>query len=49
MGRAWYDDGRLLHKKNTFTDFIDATDFLVKPGYAAPDRSRPTAAAPAAC
>jgi oligopeptidase B len=38
MGRAWYDDGRLLNKKNTFTDFIDATDFLVKQGYAAPDR-----------
>ena len=38
MGRAWYDDGRLLNKKNTFTDFIDATDFLVKSGYAAPDR-----------
>ena len=38
MGRAWYDDGRLLNKKNTFTDFIDATDFLVKQGYASPDR-----------
>ncbi len=38
MGRKWYDDGRLLHKKNTFTDFIDVTDFLVKEGYAAPGR-----------
>jgi len=38
MGRAWYDDGRLLNKKNTFTDFIDVTDFLVQQGYAAPDR-----------
>ena len=38
MGRAWYEDGKLLHKKNTFTDFIDVTDFLVKEGYAAPDR-----------
>ena len=38
MGRAWYDDGKLLNKKNTFTDFIDVTDFLVKEGYAAPDR-----------
>jgi oligopeptidase B len=38
MGRAWYDDGKLLHKKNTFTDFIDVTDFLVKQGYAANDR-----------
>jgi oligopeptidase B len=38
MGRAWYDDGKLLNKVNTFTDFIDVTDFLVKEGYAAPDR-----------
>ena len=38
MGRAWYEDGRLLHKRNTFTDFIDVTDFLVQQGYAAPDR-----------
>ena len=38
MGRAWYDDGKLLHKKNTFTDFIDVTDFLVARGYAAKDR-----------
>jgi oligopeptidase B len=38
MGRRWYDDGKLLKKKNTFTDFIDVTDFLVKEGYAAPDR-----------
>jgi oligopeptidase B len=38
MGRRWYDDGKLLHKKNTFTDFIDVTDFLVGEGYAAKDR-----------
>jgi oligopeptidase B len=38
MGRQWYDDGHLFHKKNTFTDFIDVTDFLVKEGYAAKDR-----------
>ena len=38
MGRAWYDAGKLLNKINTFTDFIDVTDFLVKEGYAAPDR-----------
>ena len=38
MGRAWYEDGKLLNKKNTFTDFIDVTGFLVKQGYAAPDR-----------
>jgi len=34
LGRRWYDDGRLLRKKNTFTDFIDVTRFLVKSGYA---------------
>ena len=38
MGRKWYEDGKLLKKKNSFTDFIDVTDFLVKEGYAAPDR-----------
>lgn len=38
MGRPWYDDGKLLRKLNTFTDFIDVTDFLVAEGYAAPDR-----------
>lgn len=38
MGRHWYEDGKLFRKKNTFTDFIDVTDFLVKEGYAAPDR-----------
>ncbi len=38
MGRTWYEDGKLLHKKNSFTDFIDVTDFLVSEGYAAPDR-----------
>ena len=35
MGRAWYDDGKLLKKMNTFTDFIDVTDYLVTEGYAA--------------
>ena len=35
LGRAWYDDGRLLNKKNTFTDFIDVTHDLVAKGYAA--------------
>ncbi len=38
MGRAWYDNGKLFHKLNSFTDFIDVTDFLVKEGYAAKDR-----------
>lgn len=38
LGRKWYDAGRLQNKKNTFTDFIDVTDFLVAERYAAPDR-----------
>ncbi len=33
MGRHWYDDGRLLNKRNTFTDFIDVTRFLVAERY----------------
>ncbi len=35
MGRQWYEDGKLLKKKNTFTDFIDVTDFLVQNKYGA--------------
>jgi oligopeptidase B len=38
MGRAWYEDGKLLNKKNSFTDFIDVTAHLVEQGYAASDR-----------
>jgi oligopeptidase B len=38
LGRRWYDDGRLLRKKNTFTDFIDVTRFLVQQRYADPRR-----------
>jgi oligopeptidase B len=38
MGRRWYEDGKLLHKKNTFTDFIDCGRYLVAEQYCAPDR-----------
>lgn len=38
MGRQWYDDGKLLKKKNTFRDFIAATEHLVKAKYADPKR-----------
>ena len=38
MGRAWYDQGQLLNKKNSFTDFIDVTRYLIGQGYAAKDR-----------
>jgi oligopeptidase B len=38
LGRDWYEDGKLLHKKNTFTDFIDCAQYLVDTGYTATDR-----------
>ncbi len=38
MGRAWYEDGKLMHKKNTFTDFIAATEYLVAQKYGARDQ-----------
>ena len=37
MGRHWYEDGKLLNKKNTFTDFIDCGEHLIQEKYAAPD------------
>ncbi|MGE5616890.1 MAG: prolyl oligopeptidase family serine peptidase [Bacillota bacterium] len=37
-GRYWYDDGKLMKKKNTFTDFIACAEYLVKRRYTAPDR-----------
>jgi len=33
FGRQWYEDGRLLKKKNSFTDFIACGDYLVREGY----------------
>jgi oligopeptidase B len=38
MGRQWYENGKLLHKINTFTDFIDVTDHLVKERYGAANK-----------
>lgn len=38
MGRPWYEEGRLEHKMNTFTDFVAAAEHLVKEGWAAPER-----------
>jgi len=37
MGRQWYDRGKMLNKKNTFYDFIDVADFLVRRRYASPN------------
>ncbi|MCB0762015.1 MAG: S9 family peptidase [Flavobacteriales bacterium] len=33
MGRHWYEDGKLLKKRNTFTDFIDCGNYLMAEGY----------------
>ena len=38
MGRAWYENGRQLQKKNTFNDFVDVADDLVRRGYTKSDR-----------
>jgi len=38
MGRAWYENGRQLQKKNTFTDFADVADDLIRRGYTSSDR-----------
>jgi oligopeptidase B len=38
MGRQWYDDGKMMNKKNTFNDFIDVAEYLVKTDYTRPDR-----------
>ena len=37
MGRYWYENGKLLKKKNTFTDFIDCAEFLIARKYTNPD------------
>ena len=38
LGRDWHDQGKLLNKKNTFNDFIDSAEFLLKEGYGAKDK-----------
>ena len=38
MGRHWYDEGKLLAKTNTFTDFVAAAQHLVDAGFATPER-----------
>jgi len=37
LGRDWYEQGRVLAKKNTFTDFIDASEFLLETGWSRRD------------
>ena len=38
MGRRWYDEGKMLKKKNTFNDFIDVGEYLVREHYTSPSR-----------
>ena len=38
MGRGWYENGKLLKKKNTFTDFVDVAQFLIDNGYTSPQK-----------
>ena len=38
MGETWHDQGKMLYKRNTFTDFIAAADHLVAEKYTTPDR-----------
>jgi oligopeptidase B len=37
LGRQWYEDGKLLKKKNTFTDFIDCSKFVIEQKYTSPE------------
>lgn len=36
LGKRWYNQGKMEHKVNSFTDFIDATKYLINQGYGAP-------------
>lgn len=38
MGRQWYEQGKMLQKMNTFTDFIDSAEHLIREGYTAKER-----------
>ena len=38
LGRKWYEDGKFLHKQNTFSDFIACAEHLIQAGWTAPDR-----------
>lgn len=39
MGRQWYENGKLLNKRNTFTDFIACTETLHAKGYSSPEKT----------
>ena len=38
MGRQWYEDGKMFKKKNTFTDFIDCSEFLIEEKFTQPEK-----------
>ncbi|NKB80508.1 MAG: prolyl oligopeptidase family serine peptidase [Nitrospirales bacterium] len=38
LGRQWYDDGKLMKKRNTFTDFIACAEHLLREGYACKEK-----------
>jgi len=38
LGRQWYEDGKMFKKKNTFTDFIDCGEYLIKQNYTNTDK-----------
>jgi oligopeptidase B len=38
LGKRWHDDGRMMNKKNTFTDFIASAEYLVQQGYGTKDK-----------
>ena len=38
LERQWYDNGRLLHKKNTFTDFIACAEYLIRENFTNPEK-----------
>ena len=37
-GRGWYENGKFLNKKNTFNDYIDCAEYLIRERYTTPDR-----------
>ena len=36
LGREWYEEGKMLHKKNTFNDFVDCSKYLIEQAYTSP-------------
>ncbi len=49
MGRQWYEDGKLMKKMNTFTDFINCGEYLMDQKYTGRAICMPRAAVPADC